>query len=265
MRNFRMGLCSVKYRKQNLKKNNTLPEGKLLVSNYNCDPIKYSSSSHSKSQDERSYSEQPSSSIDARDLYEVLDITPDATSTEIREAFFRKAKVFHPDIDPSTKARQEFLKAREAYQILSNTLERHEYDKLIMGTDITGVTRMTGLNEEQEKHAREKAREDQEVFYSTKQEVRKERYGISRKWGNEYEWFVKVIGGGGSNLRLTADVEKIKRNDDKPYVPSKYSLFLDKHIFDHGELDATEAKKRNIQTLGVVSFFLCIVYASRLL
>ena len=124
---------------------------------------------------------------------------------------------------------------------------------------------MTGLNEEQEKHARDKAREDQEVFYSTKQEVRKERYGISRKWGNEYEWFVKVIGGGGSNLRLTADVEKIKRNDDKPYVPSKYSLFLDKHIFDHGELDATEAKKRNIQTLGVVSFFLCIVYASRLL
>ena len=76
---------------------------------------------------------QASSSIDARDLYEVLEITPDATSTEIREAFFRKAKVYHPDIDPSTKARREFLKAREAYQILSNTLERHEYDKLIMG------------------------------------------------------------------------------------------------------------------------------------
>ena len=124
---------------------------------------------------------------------------------------------------------------------------------------------MTGLNEEQEKHARDKAREDQEVFYSTKQEVRKERYGSSRKWGNEYEWFVKAIGGGGSNLRLTADIEKIGRNDDKPFVHNKYTLFLDKHIFDHGELDATEAKKRNLRILGVISLFLCIAYASRLL
>ena len=66
-------------------------------------------------------------------MYEVLDITPDATTTEIKEAFFRKAKVFHPDVDSSVKARQEFLKSKEAYQILSNTLERHEYDKLILG------------------------------------------------------------------------------------------------------------------------------------
>ena len=68
-----------------------------------------------------------------RDLYEILDITPDATSTEVREAFFMKAKVFHPDVDPSAKAREEFLKSKEAYQILSDVSERHEYDKLILG------------------------------------------------------------------------------------------------------------------------------------
>ena len=62
-----------------------------------------------------------------------MDITPDATATEIREAFFRKAKSFHPDVDPSDEAKKEFLKSKEAYQILSNTLERHEYDKLILG------------------------------------------------------------------------------------------------------------------------------------
>ena len=76
------------------------------------------------------------SSTQTRDLYEVLEITPDATNTEIREAFFRKAKVCHPDVDSSKEARQEFLKSREAYQILSNTLERHEYDKLILGSKI---------------------------------------------------------------------------------------------------------------------------------
>ena len=68
-----------------------------------------------------------------RDLYEILDITPDATSTEVREAFFMKAKVYHPDVDPSAKAREEFLKSKEAYQILSDVSERHEYDKLILG------------------------------------------------------------------------------------------------------------------------------------
>ena len=62
-----------------------------------------------------------------------MDITPDATPTEIREAFFQKAKVCHPDVDSTHKAREEFLKSKEAYQILSNTLERHEYDKLILG------------------------------------------------------------------------------------------------------------------------------------
>ena len=44
-----------------------------------------------------------------------------------------KAKVYHPDVDPSAKAREEFLKSKEAYQILSDVLERHEYDKLILG------------------------------------------------------------------------------------------------------------------------------------
>ena len=71
--------------------------------------------------------------IDQRDFYEVLGITPDATTTEVREAFFRKAKSCHPDVDNSLKARQEFIKSKEAYQVLSNTLERHEYDKLIIG------------------------------------------------------------------------------------------------------------------------------------
>ena len=31
-------------------------------------------------------------------------------------------------------SREEFLKSKEAYQVLSNVLERHEYDKLILGT-----------------------------------------------------------------------------------------------------------------------------------
>ena len=66
-------------------------------------------------------------------MYEILDITPDATTTEIREAFFRKAKVCHPDVDSSAQAKREFLKSKEAYQILSNTQERHEYDKLMLG------------------------------------------------------------------------------------------------------------------------------------
>jgi len=206
------------------------------------------------------------SSTQTRDLYEVLEITPDATNTEIREAFFRKAKVCHPDVDSSKEARQEFLKSREAYQILSNTLERHEYDKLILGNDLSGAKRIDGLTEEQEQKAREKAREDQEVFYSTKQEVRKQAHGKSVKWKNEYEWVAKVLDqSGGRNLRHTRDVDRIGRNSDKPIVKPKYTIFLEKHLLNHGDLDSKEAKTRNLRTLGALVAFLSIGFGSRLM
>ena len=52
------------------------------------------------------------------DLYSTLGITREATQTEIREAFFRRAKELHPDVNPSTEAKEEFALAQEAFEKL---------------------------------------------------------------------------------------------------------------------------------------------------
>ena len=133
------------------------------------------------------------------------------------------------------------------------------------GNDSKGRTRVDGLTEEQEKRAREKAREDQEVYYSTKQEARKQTYGGSVKWKDEYEWIAKFIGQGGRNLRLSRDMDKIGRNKDQPIEKDKYSKFIEKHLYDQGTFDATAIRKKQIMTLGAVFTFWCIGFGSRLL
>ena len=53
------------------------------------------------------------------DLYAALDVTPDATQTEIREGFFRMAKKFHPDINrDDPEAGDKFRRIQEAYKVM---------------------------------------------------------------------------------------------------------------------------------------------------
>ena len=54
----------------------------------------------------------------SHDLYSTLGITREATQTEIREAFFRRAKELHPDVNPSAEAKEEFALAQEAFEKL---------------------------------------------------------------------------------------------------------------------------------------------------
>ena len=61
--------------------------------------------------------------------YETLGLLPDATNTEIREAFFKKAKELHPDVNPSPDAREKFQKVHEAFKALKDKSKRQEYDR----------------------------------------------------------------------------------------------------------------------------------------
>uniref|UniRef100_A0A8C6XDL3 DnaJ heat shock protein family (Hsp40) member C4 n=1 Tax=Naja naja TaxID=35670 RepID=A0A8C6XDL3_NAJNA len=61
--------------------------------------------------------------------YEVLGIKQDATSKEIKQAFFRKSKQLHPDSNPSNpELHSQFVKLNEAYNILSKEKSRRDYD-----------------------------------------------------------------------------------------------------------------------------------------
>lgn len=65
-----------------------------------------------------------------RDYYEVLAITRNASQDEIKKAYRKVAMKYHPDRNPGDKeAEEKFKEAAEAYEVLSDTDKRAQYDR----------------------------------------------------------------------------------------------------------------------------------------
>jgi molecular chaperone DnaJ len=65
-----------------------------------------------------------------KDFYKVLGVSPSASQSEIKSAYRSKAKDLHPDKNQGDPAREEKFKAvSEAYDILSDSKKRAEYDE----------------------------------------------------------------------------------------------------------------------------------------
>jgi molecular chaperone DnaJ len=64
----------------------------------------------------------------ARDYYEVLGVSRDASETEIKKAFRRLARELHPDVNQEPDAEERFKEAAEAYEVLSDAERRRTYD-----------------------------------------------------------------------------------------------------------------------------------------
>ncbi|ELK13399.1 dnaJ homolog subfamily C member 4 isoform X2 [Pteropus alecto] len=61
--------------------------------------------------------------------YELLGVHPDASTEEVKRAFFSKSKELHPDRDPGNPAlHSRFVELSEAYQVLSREQSRRSYD-----------------------------------------------------------------------------------------------------------------------------------------
>lgn len=64
-----------------------------------------------------------------RDYYEVLGVDKKATDAEIKSAYRKKAKKYHPDLNPGdTEAEQKFKEINEAYEVLSDPEKKQRYD-----------------------------------------------------------------------------------------------------------------------------------------
>lgn len=66
----------------------------------------------------------------AKDLYEVLEVSKTATDDEIKKSYRKLAKKYHPDLNPGNKeAEAKFKEISEAYEILSDSQKRANYDR----------------------------------------------------------------------------------------------------------------------------------------
>jgi len=66
-----------------------------------------------------------------KDYYEVLGIKRDATDDQIRQAYRKLARKFHPDVNPGDKsAEDKFKELNEANEVLSDPEKRKRYDQL---------------------------------------------------------------------------------------------------------------------------------------
>ncbi len=63
-----------------------------------------------------------------RDLYEILGVTRESSGDDIKKAYRRLAREYHPDVNPDPAAEERFKEVSAAYEILSDPAKRQQYD-----------------------------------------------------------------------------------------------------------------------------------------
>ncbi len=68
-------------------------------------------------------------SKEKRDYYEILGVSKSASDNELKSAFRKLAKEYHPDVSKDPKAEEKFKEIQEAYAVLSDKEKRSQYDQ----------------------------------------------------------------------------------------------------------------------------------------
>jgi len=82
------------------------------------------------------------SSSQKKDYYETLGVDRNAKDADVKKAFYKLAKQWHPDANKAPEAKDKFSEINEAYQVLSNKDKRAQYDRF--GHEMPGMGGMGG-------------------------------------------------------------------------------------------------------------------------
>lgn len=68
-----------------------------------------------------------------KDYYEILGVKRDAKEAEIKSAYRKLARKYHPDVNKEKGAEEKFKDINEAYEVLGDKEKRQRYDMLGSG------------------------------------------------------------------------------------------------------------------------------------
>ena len=68
--------------------------------------------------------------MEFKDYYKILELNKNATQEDIKKAYRKLARKYHPDLNPNNKeAEKKFKEINEANEVLSNAENRKKYDQ----------------------------------------------------------------------------------------------------------------------------------------
>lgn len=138
-----------------------------------------------------------------KNYYQILKVPINAKREEIKRAYYRLAKKFHPDLNPDNKVLENFFKqVMEAYSTLQDADKRADYDRKL----------------ERFQLMQKKVREKQEKHYNTKiepKQMRQENVAKVHRNGEAFNIF---------------DMRSLYKNDCWTRFRDDDDLFIDSHI-----------------------------------
>ena len=125
-----------------------------------------------------------------RSYYDVLGVVPNASQDDIKRAYRRLAKAYHPDVNRDPDADARFKEINEANRVLSAPDRRAQYDRLVL---------MQEMHTEHEQEKRVRYEEWRQTQGGVRQSANKVRNNIRRsiRWGtvnrmkNRFRRFLK--------------------------------------------------------------------------
>lgn len=103
--------------------------------------------------------------MDYIDYYKTLEITKSATEAEIKKAYRKAARKYHPDLNPNDKeAEKKFKEINEANEVLSNPENRKKYDKYGKDWKHADEFEKAGYNPNQQQQTKQQSSSDYNDF-----------------------------------------------------------------------------------------------------